>query len=172
MAGMIRVNRFALTLALILATAGTALAQDDAGRGGGSGGPLGVGVNAMLAGPFGPTVVYDTGMFHIEGILGFQDTDAQTEFDIAGRFWYHISSSQAADFSLGGGLGVVSIDPAGEGTEGTTDIEIDAGAQVRAFIVPNVAISASLGLAILTGDADAVSLTGDVTGSAGIIYFF
>ena len=161
----------AVALPLIVAQAGSALAQE--GSTGRSGGNLGVGVHAMLdgGGPFGPAIVYDTGIFHIEGLVGFADTDGATEFDVGGRFWYHINSSQSADFSLGGGLGVTSIDPEGE-AEGTTDIEIDVGAQLRAFIVPNVALSASLGLAIITGDNDVISLTGDLTGAAGVTYFF
>lgn len=172
---MHRGSRLAIALALALAavsfSAGSALAQGGSG-GRGSGGNLGIGIHTMLtgSGPFGPAVVYDTGLFHIEGIIGFADNDEATEFDVGGRFWYHINSSQAADFSLGGGLGVVSIDP--EVGDGTTDIEIDVGGQVRAFIVPNVALSASLGLAILTGDTDFIALTGDLTGTAGLTYFF
>jgi hypothetical protein len=136
------------------------------------GGNLGVGVNAMLSGGglIGPSVVYDTGVFHIEGLLGFED-NGQTRFDVGGRFWYHIHSAQSADFSLGGGLGVISVNPEGD-DDGTTDIEIDAGAQMRAFIVPNVAVSVSLGLVVLTGDADAIAITGDLVGGAGIAYYF
>ncbi len=160
----------ALALPLLLAQAGSAEAQE--GRAG-SGGNLGVGIHTMLLpdGPFGPAVIYDTGMFHIEGLFGFADDDATTRFDLGGRFWYHIHSAASADFSLGGGLGVVSIDPEGGG-EGTTDIEIDAGAQIRAFLVPNVAVSASLGLAILTGDADFIAITGNLMSDVGIAYYF
>ncbi len=157
----------ALALPLFLAQAGSAEAQE------GRSGSLGVGVQTMLLpdGPFGPAVIYDAGMFHLEGLFGFADDDATTRFDLGGRFWYHIHSAASADFSLGGGLGVVSIDPEGD-AEGTTDIEIDAGAQIRAFLVPNVAVSASLGLAILTGDGDFIAITGDLVGNAGIAYYF
>jgi hypothetical protein len=157
----------AVALAVFVWQTGSAQAQE------GDRGSLGVGVTTMLDinGPLGPSVVYDTGVFHIEGLLGFEDNDAETRFDVGGRFWYHIHSAQSADFSLGGGLGVISINPEGDG-DGTTDVEIDGGAQMRAFIVPNVALSVSLGLAVLTGDADAISITGDLFGAAGIAYYF
>jgi hypothetical protein len=156
----------AVVMAALIWQSGSARAQER------DGGNLGVGVNAMLSGGglFSPSVVYDTGIFHIEGLLGFEDTDAETRFDVGGRFWYHIHSAQSADFSLGGGLGVINIDQGDD--EGTTDIEIDAGAQMRAFIVPNVALSVSLGLVVLTGDADAIAITGDLLGAAGIAYYF
>jgi hypothetical protein len=38
--------------------------------------------------------------------------------------------------------------------------------------VPNVALSVSLGLVVLTGDADAIAITGDLFGAAGIHYYF
>jgi hypothetical protein len=159
----------ALALA-VLAPAGSALAQPEGDVRAGSGGGLGVGVHAMLLGAVGPAVVYDTGVFHIEGLLAFA-SNGETQIDVGGRFWYHVHSSQAADFSLGGGLGVQSIDPEGD-VEGTTDIEIDAGVQVRVFLVPNVSLSASAGLGIITGDADFLALTGDLTGDTGLTYFF
>ena len=161
------VSALALAIPLLLAQAGSAEAQENR-----SGGNLGVGVHTMLLpDSFGPAVVYDAGIFHIEGLFAFADDDETTRFDLGGRFWYHIHSAASADFSLGGGLGVVSIDPEGGG-EGTTDIEIDAGAQIRAFLVPNVAVSGSLGLAILTGDGDFIGITGDLVGTAGIAYYF
>ena len=159
----------ALAVPFVLAMqSGTAQAQER------HGGKLALGVNAMLdgAGPFGPMVVYDAGLFHLEGIFGFEDVENDhTEFDLAGRFWYHIHSVGSADFSLGGGLGLVNFDP--DAGDGTTDFEIDAGGQIRAFIVPNVAVSASLGLAILTGDSPtAISISGNFVGNAGIAYYF
>lgn len=161
----------ALAVALPLALIG----QVDSAEADERRGNLGVGVAALLGGAdvgaLGPSVIYDTGMFHIEGLFGFADNDAQTRFTVGGRFWYHIHSAQSADFSLGGGLGVVSIDPEGGG-DSTTNVEIDAGAQLRAFIVPNVAVSASLGLGILTGDADLIAITGDLVGQLGIAYYF
>jgi hypothetical protein len=155
----------AVVVAALVWQTGSAQAQE------GDRGSLGVGVTRMLLdGSTGPSVVYDTGVFHIEGLLGFQD-NGETRFNVGGRFWYHIHSAQSADFSLGGGLGVVSIDPGGE-ADNVTNIEIDGGAQLRAFIVPNVALSVSLGLAVLTGDGDGIAITGNLFGGAGIAYYF
>jgi len=185
MAAMMRANPYraarhasalALGLTLVLAHSAPAAAQDTGSAGhrasGTSGGSLGVGVNTMLTttGPFGPQLVYDTGVFHIEGILGFE-SDGTTNFDLGGRFWYHIHSSQAADFSLGGGLGFTSVDPDGDNND-TSDIHIDVGGQIRAFVVPNVALSVSAGLSISSGDDDFVAITGDLLGAAGVTYFF
>lgn len=161
----------AFAAVLGLGAAGSASAQEWKTGAGAGVGPLGVGVAAMLTGPLGPQVVYDTGVFHIEGIVGFQSNDATTDFDIGGRFFYHVHASQAADFSLGAGLGVTSQDPDGP-AEGTTNVHIDIGPQVRAFVVPNVAVSATAGLAIITGDADNILITGDLVGTAGITYYF
>jgi hypothetical protein len=161
-----------LAAAVLVAGAGSARAQEPAGAtAGGSVGPLGVGASAMLTGPIGPSVVYDAGLFHIEGILGFASNGA-TDFALGGRFWYHIHTAQSADFSLGGGVGVTSTDPDGP-DEGTTDVHIDVGAQIRVFLVPNVALSAAAGLAIISGDdADLVGVFGDLVGDAGITYYF
>jgi hypothetical protein len=142
------------------------------GEEGGAGGGFGVGVVAMLTGPFGAEVVYDPGRFHVEGILGFRSLeDSQTDIAVGGRFWWHLHTSTAADFSLGGGLGIVLSDRE-DPQEDQTDIHVDGGAQVRTFVVPNVALAASLGLAIVSGDADFVGITGQLFGSIGATYFF
>lgn len=136
--------------------------------GGGEGAGLGVGVHAMLSGPFGAAIIYDPGAFHIEGMIGFA-SNGTTAIALGGRFWYHLHTSTAADFSLGGGLGLSTVD---DDPEDQNNVHIDAGAQLRAFVVPNVALSATLGLAIVTGDADFVGLTGQLVGGLGISYFF
>lgn len=160
-----------LAAAVLVAGAAPARAQETAGAATASSvGPLGVGASAMLTGPLGPSVVYDAGLFHIEGIFGFA-SNGSTDFALGGRFWYHLSTAPSADFSLGGGLGVTSTDPDGP-PEGTTDVHIDVGAQIRVFLVPNVALSAAAGLAIISGDADLVGIFGDLVGDAGITYYF
>jgi hypothetical protein len=146
---------------------------------------LGVGILGMLTsrdfggmfaglrtGPIGPAVVYDAGVFHIEGILGFADNNASTEIDLGGRFWYHLHSVGNADFSVGGGLGFATISFDGPGNNSQTVIDLEGGAQLRYFLVDNVGLSVSLGLAILAGDGDGVDLTGDLNGAGGIVYYF
>ena len=137
--------------------------------GGGAGGGFGVGVQAMLEGPFGVAVLYDPGAWHVEGILGFY-SNGETALALGGRFYYHLHSSTAADFSLGGGLGLVTID--NDADDSITNIHLEAGGQVRTFVVPNVALSASLGLAVVAGDGDLVALTGQLVGGLGLSYFF
>jgi hypothetical protein len=142
---------------------------------GASGSGFGVGIQAMLAGPgagapTGGAILYDPGQFHIEGIVDFY-SNGGTQFGLGGRFWYHLHTSTAADFSLGGGVGLTILDDE-EVDETFTLFHIEGGAQVRTFVVPNVALSATLGLAIVAGDGDLVALTGQLVGGIGLSYFF
>ena len=146
---------------------------------GGSGEPLGtslgVGIHAMLTGPFGPAIVYNMKLFHIEGLLAFESNGA-TNLAVGGRFWFHAHQTATSTLSVGGGLGFTSVEtepvPPATTSEDQTNILLEGGAQIRFFPVPNVAISASAGLAVLSGDADLFALTGQLTGGAGLTYFF
>ena len=133
---------------------------------------IGVGVAAMITGPQGIQIVYDTSAFHIEGILGFEDAGT-SDLDIGGRFWYHIHSGHRSNFSIGGGLGLArsSTDVLGMSVD-TTVIHIDLGAEIRAFVTDNVALSADLGLSILADDGDGFVLGGALVGAGSITYFF
>ena len=144
------------------------------GGGGGSGAGFGVGAMAMLTGPFGGAVIYDPGMWHAEGIVGFESNGVTTIL-LGGRFWYHLHTSTAADFSIGGGLGFASteVDNGLGMDEDVTTIHVEGGGQLRVFVVPNVALSATAGLAIVTGDdRDLVAVTGQLIGDVGVSYFF
>jgi hypothetical protein len=153
------------------ASADMSVGSDEGGGAGGGG--FGVGAIAMLTGPFGAAIVYDPGKFHIEGILGFSAIeDVDTIIALGGRFYYHLHTSTAADFSVGGGLGISIVDQEAA-DESDTAIHIEAGGQVRTFVVPNVALAASLGLAVVSADgSDFVGLTGNLVGSLGVTYFF
>lgn len=157
------------SLALTAALASPALA-------GGSGGTLGVGAEYTLAGIGGPSINYDAGMFHAGGFVGYYDAgfrDPELDaLDLGGRFFYHLHSTAMSDFSLGAGLGLQFQDYVDPDVDSATVLEIDVGAQIRAFIVSNVAVSGTIGLAILTADADGLGLTGDALGSVGIHYYF
>ena len=152
------------------ATAAPAPAQDASAP---IGSAVGVGVHAMLAGPLGPSIVYNGGRFHIEGILTFTDVDDGNQMAIAGRGWFHVHESPNASLSVGGGLGFINSEmDTGTGVSVDSSVTvIEGGAQLRFFITRNVALSASLGLAILAGDTDAVSITGQLTGGFGVTYF-
>jgi len=129
----------------------------------------------MLTGPFGPAIVYNMNRFHIEGLLAFESNGA-TNIALGGRFWFHAHQTAASTLSVGGGIGFNSVEsepiPPETRTDTQTNILLEGGAQIRFFPVPNVAISASAGLAVLSGDADMFALTGQLTGGAGLTYFF
>ena len=130
---------------------------------------VGVGVESMLSGPSGPTVVYQAASFHAEGILGLFDR-ANTTILLAGRFYYQLHSGELSDFSLGGGLGLLNIDTPGDNE---TDIHLEAGAKIRVFLAPNVALSSSLGLALVVDEGgDTAIIAGRLQGTMGITYFF
>lgn len=166
---------------------GSALAQE-----GGAAHGLGVGATRTLAGVSAGTVVYDTSTFHVGGLLGFASQSRDpgedlTVFVLGGQFLYHMHQTVRSDFSIGGGLSVVSFDGAGDGA---TNVDLEGLAQIRVFLVPNVALSASLGLLIaigddaagtfigdggivFTGDAETtIAVGGQVTGAFGLTYFF
>jgi hypothetical protein len=49
---------------------------------------------------------------------------------------------------------------------------LEPGFQIRAFIVPNVALSFTGGISIGAVDAEGVQITGDFNGNAGVHYYF
>jgi hypothetical protein len=148
------------------AAAGTAHA-------GGAPNTLGIGVESQIGGPSGVSLNFDTGLFHVGGFLGFSDVDGpdNDSFVIGGRFFYHVAKSASADFSVGGSIGIASQnfpDPPGR----QTGLYLEPSFQIRAFIVPNVALSFTGGISIGTIDADAVRIGGGLTGTAGVHYYF
>lgn len=148
---------------------------------------LGLGAATMLNGTSGALATWGTGAFHLDGMFGLHRyTDggtgnATTSFSLAARGWYHIHAASFADFSLGGGIGLnrwVSA-PGTPRADTHYDVSLEVGAQIRAFIVPNVAATADLGLGMLFGDNDdilfggqAIGGGGFVSGTMGIAYFF
>ena len=160
-----------LSIAALFALTSTASAQE----GGERPTALGVGINGFLIDGLatGPSVVFQTPAFHIEGILAALD-DGGDDLDvgIGGRFWFAVSQTSRSDFSIGGGLALLIDEDEATGDD-ETDVEIDLGAQLRAFIVPNVAISATAGFAVVVTDGDDfVGLVGDLLGQLGVVYFF
>jgi hypothetical protein len=148
----------------------------DGGHASGASRGLGVGAMALLgaaeAGGIltGPAVVYDFGQFHAEAVFAF-DSGGEDAFGLGARFWYHLHGSRRADLSVGGGLGMASIDQGG-GQEDLSVLDVEGGALVRYFVVDNVSLSAALGFVVLGADADEMHLRGDLVGRGGIVYFF
>jgi hypothetical protein len=172
----VRALSFAVVAVLALVTAaGTAQAQETAPAAPTRGG-LGVGAAAMLRGPSGLNVVFDAGRWHADAILAIAGDDGGvagggTSIDLGARGWFHLHNGANSDFSLGGGLGFQMVDPDGPG-ESVNFVTIDIGAQIRAFVTSNVALSAFGGLTVLAGDADGFALDGQPVGVLGLTYFF
>jgi hypothetical protein len=111
------------------------------------------------------------GRFHLDGLFGFYNNGA-TDFDFGARGWYHVHAASSADFSVG--AGVVLTRRRIREPSVKWDFLIDLGAQIRVFVVPNVALLGSAGMGIYmpdTGDTH-VSITGSLVGSLGLAYYF
>jgi hypothetical protein len=184
-----------LTIASVLAPA-VALAQPPvvseptstakfSGATTGSGRGFGVGVVALFD-PSNHTVPNllatwgdSGGRFHVDGIFGFDHTDTTT-LDFGARGWYHVHAASSADLSAGLGLALVTWK---NGLPGTAtppagsrqwDFEMDIGAQMRVFVVPNVALLVGLGLGLYIPDtgSSTVRLSGNIMNSVGLAYYF
>lgn len=127
---------------------------------------MGVGGQLALSGFGGLQIMYQTDRYHIDGLISFFDA-ADTTISVGGRFFYHARKSDRADFSLGAGIGLTHVNDA------DLDIlHVEAVGQIRFFVVPAVAISATMGVALQTLDGDVVGLGADLLGGAGITYLF
>lgn len=139
---------------------------------------IGVGAEATLTGIVGGAFVYDAEAFHLDALLGGSFRRYDSSLDLAARLFFPVHRTQVADFSIGPGLGLrhVTHDPDGDqplGRVSTNPVLIEGAAQIRAFLVPNVALSASLGIgAELTKDNNSAVITGQVGSSFGLTYFF
>jgi hypothetical protein len=146
-------------------------------------GGAGIGIGASLSlsglGAFGPAgqFVYDASIFHVEGLLGFNTFEGaggerQTEYAFGVGGWYHLHRGSSSDFSVGALIGIDTTSGPGPSTTVTV---FEPGAQVRAFVTPNVAAFGRVGLAFIFGDTGSgtnVGLGGQPTGSFGFTYFF
>ena len=158
--------------ALALFATGTAAAQTPTARG------IGVGAEATMTGIVGGTFVYDAEVFHVDALLGasFQHNDSQVA--VAGRLFFPVHRTQSADFSLGPGIGLVHTthDPDGDGPQGRVSanpVHLEGAGQIRAFVTPNVALSATLGLGVvMANNNNSALIGGQVGGSFGVTYFF
>jgi hypothetical protein len=144
---------------------------------------LGVGVNGMIdSRDFANSVpalsvLYEMDKIRFGGLFGFNIiTKGQPKiFKFGGQFFYKLHGNQTADFSLGGLLGmrIIADYPVDQTDVG---LLLGLGAQVRAFIVTNVSLDASLGLGLLVDLNDksqtAVALSGDVMATIGLTYYF
>ena len=143
---------------------------------GGSKGSIGVGVDLPLAAGVLPEVAvdFDAGAFHVGGGLGIENPEGpnNTEVDVSGHFFFHVASSAMADFGVGGDVLFQSLGN-GPGNNGTqTNVFLEPGAQIRAFIASNVALSLTLGMSIGVGDSSNFYFGSRPEGEAGLRYYF
>ncbi|MDX2093642.1 MAG: hypothetical protein SFX73_37730 [Kofleriaceae bacterium] len=165
-------------LAALLLSAATGIASA-----GGQEGSIGAGVEYQLAGLSqvgnlgGPSINYDAGKFHVGGYLSLFDGDGadNTSIGLGGRFFYHVHSTAMSDFGVGSNIGFVNFDnplPLDQDNSDTA-LFIEPGFQIRLFVASNVALSFNAGIVIGALDAPGgFALTGNVTGGAGVHYYF
>ncbi len=154
---------------LVVSLASTARAEPEASPTGEGG--IGIGAEGLLTGPTGGVFIYDMGSLRIDALLGVNNITDDSLF-VAGRVLVPLHGSQDADFSIGGGLGLVHLDVGGN-NEDEDRFHIEGLAQIRAFIASNVALSGAAGVVLIVGDGDdEVVLTGQLIGTVGIAYYF
>jgi hypothetical protein len=142
-------------------------------------GQFGLGIADTLGGPAGLNGVFDGGIWHAEATLALSSANSTSRVDLGGHGWFHLHTGASSDFSVGGGLSLDRVDPpgdkpasAGGGSNATTTLGIDLGFQIRAFVTANVAVAATGGLQVLTGDGDGFVLGGQPIGAFSFVYFF
>lgn len=164
-------NRFLFVAVAVIGTIGIATdaaAEENATRLGASAGRsgFGIGIAAMLSGPVGPSITYDARAWHIDAIFAATDLGNST-IQAGGRFYYVVNRSDEADFSVGAGVGLVAQN------NGPDLLHVEGGAKIRAFIVSNVALSATLGMALIFGGGETnFDTPAQLQGMFGITYFF
>lgn len=144
---------------------------------------IGVGAEAQLNNGFedagfedAAALVYDMGKVRINGLLNFASHNG-TRIGLGGRVLWVVHQGGSADFSVGGGLGLINNNPEGPG-DSATDIRMEALAQIRAFLTTNVAVSSSLGFGVNLNDGavgrndDEFTFGAQLLSNAGLVYYF
>lgn len=141
---------------------------------GGSKGSIGVGAEVQLSGLSGIGVDFDGGQFHVGGLFSAANPDGPDNgvVDIGGHFYFHVASTSMADFGLGGAIGIQMNRLGDPSDDNETNIFIDPGFQVRAFLNSNVSINLTGGFSIGVGDNKGFGLGAFPTGAAGFTYYF
>lgn len=133
---------------------------------------FGAGAEATTTGIVGGTFVYDPGPFHLDALLGAHFAHEDEEIDLAARFFFPVHRSRAADFSVGPGVAIVHFN---RPNPPDNAVHVEGAIQIRAFLVSNVALSATAGIGVVFANGDnndRAIIGGQVGGSFGITYFF
>jgi hypothetical protein len=111
------------------------------------------------------------GRFHLDGLFGFLNHKT-SNFDLGVRGWYHLHATSFSDLSAGGGFTLISHKTPGRGRQ--TDFQVELGAQIRAFIVSNVALLGAVGMNMYFPDEGSSTfiISGNLVGSIGLAYYF
>jgi hypothetical protein len=163
-----------LSFVLVLLASRTSAAQ--AAKEGRTG--FGAGAEATTTGIVGGTFVYDASLFHIDALLGGSFASNVSQVAVAGRLFFPLHRGPAADFSIGPGIGLVRTTRTPDGNPAPPSVSnnavhLEGALQIRAFVVSNVALSASAGVgAVFTNGNNSAVIGGQVGASLGITYFF
>jgi len=139
---------------------------------GGSPNSIGVGAEFQLSGLGGASVNYDAGPFHLGGFLGYgDDGNNNNDFELGGRFFYHVHSTAMSDFGVGGGLGLESAKRQNMGgmSVRNTFVFVEPAFQIRLFVASNVALSFTGGLTIGVADPQGYAITGQGVGGGSFV---
>lgn len=128
---------------------------------------IGLGVEALLNGPAGASLVYDAASFRVGGLFAF--SDGNDYLLLGGRVFVPVHTAATADFSIGGGAALVHRDM---GMNDADDFHIELLGQARVFLAGNVSLNAALGVSVVTGDGEDFLIGGNVLGSFGLTYYF
>jgi len=141
---------------------------------GGSKGAIGVGAEFQLSGVNGIGVDFDAGAFHVGGLVGAANPDGPDngEVDVAAHFYFHVASTSMSDFGVGGGFGLQFARLGDPSDDNVTNVFLDPGFQIRAFIASNVALTFTGGLTIGVGDNKDFGLGASPNAAAGVYYYF
>jgi hypothetical protein len=137
---------------------------------------IGVGGILYMGGTSGLSIAYDPGPWHIDALLGYASVNDSSQFNLGGRFWYHLKSSANADLSLGAGGSLQHNSPGGM-ADSSDLVYIEAGALIRVFLAPAVGLSVGSGLVVGAADAEGFYLgtpeqTVGLVTNAALHYFF
>ncbi len=113
------------------------------------------------------------GRFHVDGLFGFAHQNT-SNFDLGVRGWYHLHATSSADLSAGAGFTLISHKDPGANRDRQWDFQMEIGAQIRAFLVPNVALLGSMGLYMYLPDSgdSTILISGNLVGMLGFAYYF
>lgn len=135
-------------------------------------GEFGLGAEATLTGLAGISAVYDPSPWRVDLLFGYSSAGAG-RFALGGRFLWVLHSTRRSDFAVGPGIAMRSIRAEDDDEDDEIEWHLEGLAQMRAFVVPNVALTGALGFGMVVRDGDdRVGIGGQLVGAAGLNYFF